>query len=72
MKTTYIKPQTTAQKLHGTNVMLGTSGNGGGVTEPPRAREHNTFDFFSFEEEEEVPGKSDDEDWEDWEDEDDP
>ena len=28
------------------------------------------FDFFM--EEEEVPGKSDDEDWEDWEDEEDP
>lgn len=71
MKTAYIKPQTTAYKLPGSNVMLGTSGNGGGVTEPPRAREHNTFDFL-FMEEEEVPGKSDDEDWEDWEEEDDP
>jgi hypothetical protein len=29
------------------------------------------FDFF-MEEEEEVPGKSDDEDWEDWEEEEDP
>ena len=46
MKKRYIKPNTTAHKLHGTNVMLSTSGSEGGVTEKPRARE------FFFEPEE--------------------
>lgn len=47
MKKRYIKPNTTAHKLHGTNVMLVTSGGSeGGVTEKPRARE------FFFEPEE--------------------
>ena len=53
MKTQYIKPETTAHKLHGTNVMLVTSGDSeGGVTEKPRAREYN-FGFFEEEELEE-------------------
>lgn len=46
MKTQYIKPKTTAYKLPGSNVMLNTSTDGGGVTEKPRARE------FFFEQEE--------------------
>lgn len=52
MKTQYIKPQITTYKLPGSNVMLDTSGGGGGVNEKPRAREYN-FGFFEEEELEE-------------------
>lgn len=49
MKAQYIKPQTKAYKLPGSNVMLDTSNGGGGVTEKPRAREN----FVTFELEDE-------------------
>ena len=73
MINTYIKPETVIVKLEQQQHILAGS---------PTLDMENTsinpgeseargfgFDFF---EEEEAPGKSDDEDWEDWEDEDDP
>lgn len=71
MTNMYIKPETTVCLVKvNANLMQGSID-----TTPatgPAESKGQTFDFFSFEEEEEAPGKSDDEDWEDWEDEDDP
>lgn len=68
MINTYIKPETKIIKVE-LQHMIADSLPQVGEIENPLARENN-FDFFM--EEEEVPGKSDDEDWEDWEEEDDP
>lgn len=74
MVSKYIKPETKTIKVESQQIMAGsgvetggTPGNeytGGDVTYS------RGFDFFM--EEEETPGKSDDDDWEDWEDEEDP
>lgn len=68
MANTYIKPETKTIKVELQQMIADSLPNVGEI-ENPLARE-NSFDFFM--EEEEAPGKSDDEDWEDWEDEDDP
>ena len=69
MTNTYIKPETkVCQVKVNAGLMLGSI-DPTPATTPAEGREYS-FDFFM--EEEEVPGKSDDEDWEDWEDEDDP
>ena len=68
MINTYIKPETKTIKVE-LQQMIADSLPTVGEIENPLARENN-FDFFM--EEEETPGKSDDEDWEDWEEEDDP
>ena len=74
MINTYIKPETKTIKVDSQQIMAGSLNKGTeGVSDPTQVlSRENSFDFFSFEEEEEVPGKSDDEDWEDWEEEDDP
>ena len=69
MTNTYIKPETKTIKVVFQHILAGSEIPTVGEIENPLARENN-FDFFSFEEEEEAPGKSDDEDWEDFEDED--
>lgn len=71
----YIKPETVTVKFEQQQHLLAGSDfdiNTG--SDPINGNQglSRGFDFFSFEEEEEAPGKSDDEDWEDWEDEDDP
>ena len=71
MTNTYIKPETKTIKVDSQQIMAGSLNKGTeGVSDPTQVlSRENSFDFFM--EEEEVPGKSDDEDWEDWEDEDD-
>lgn len=72
MINTYIKPETKTIKVELQQMIADsiTIDTGTTPTNPNQSDAH-IFDFF-MEEEEEVPGKSDDEDWEDWEDEDDP
>jgi len=72
MANTYIKPETKTIKVDSQQIMAGSLNKGtDGVSDPTQVlSKENSFDFFM--EEEEVPGKSDDEDWEDWEEEDDP
>lgn len=67
---TYKKPETRVVKIE-LQQMVAQSVRFDPTSET-NTMEAKGFDFFSFEEEEEVPGKSDDEDWEDWEEEDDP
>lgn len=69
MINTYIKPETKTIKVE-LQQMVAQSVRFDPTQETPNM-DAKGFDFFSFEEEEEVPGKSDDDDWEDWEDEDD-
>ena len=72
----YIKPETKLIKVASNHQIL--AGSGGVNTGDSPTGEYTPgdptfsrgFDFFM--EEEEPPGKSDDEDWEDWEDEEDP
>ena len=73
MTNTYIKPETKTVKVETQHIMAGSEFDINSST-PINGNQglSKGFDFFSFEEEEETPGKSDDEDWEDWEDEDDP
>ena len=76
MANKYIKPETKSIKVASTHQILAGSGgvnNGDAPTntyKPEDITYSKGFDFFM--EEEETPGKSDDEDWEDWEDEEDP
>ena len=71
MTNMYIKPETKTIKVESQQIMAGSIGQlDPNTTVTPGTEEARSFDFFM--EEEEVPGKSDDEDWEDWEDEDDP
>lgn len=70
MINTYIKPETKTIKVE-LQQMVAQSVRFDPTSETT-TMDAKGFDFFSFEEEEEVPGKSDDEDWEDWEEEDDP
>ena len=71
MTNKYIKPTTTVVKVHSESLLAALSNNDQYSSQPQLSKGAN-IDFFAFEEEEEVPGKSDDEDWEDWEEEDDP
>ena len=71
MTNKYIKPETKTIKVE-LQQMIAESLPTGTTYTNPASSDAKGFDFFSFEEEEEAPGKSDDEDWEDWEDEDDP
>ena len=69
MVNTYRKPETKIVKIETTTILAGSIGKD---DTPVSANESDArgFDFFSFEEEEEAPGKSDDDDdWEDWEEE---
>lgn len=69
MINTYKKPETTVVKVQ-TQQILQTSIEMGEGTKATNLADGRAFDFFSFEEEEEAPGKSDDDDdWEDWEEE---
>ena len=74
MANIYIKPETKTFKVEMQHIMAGSGVTDGSTTGQEYTGTDVTyskgFDFFM--EEEEVPGKSDDEDWEDWEDEDDP
>ncbi len=70
MINTYIKPETKTIKVELQQMIADSLPTGDTYTNPNQSDAH-IFDFF-MEEEEEVPGKSDDEDWEDWEEEDDP
>ena len=75
MANKYIKPETKSIKVASTHQILAgsgveTGGTPGQVYTGADETYSKGFDFFM--EEEEVPGKSDDEDWEDWEEEDDP
>ena len=69
MANTYIKPETKTIKVE-LQQMIAESVPTGTTYTDPASSDAKVFDFFM--EEEEVPGKSDDEDWEDWEEEDDP
>lgn len=69
MINTYIKPETKTIKVE-LQQMIAESLPTGDTYTDPAISDAKGFDFFM--EEEEVPGKSDDEDWEDWEEEDDP
>ena len=69
MINTYIKPETKTIKVE-LQQMIAESLPTGTTYTDPGSSDARSFDFFM--EEEETPGKSDDEDWEDWEDEDDP
>lgn len=68
MANTYKKPETKVIIVETNSILAGSlNTNEEQSTKPQLSR---GFDFFSFEEEEEAPGKSDDDDdWEDWEDE---
>lgn len=66
MINTYFKPEIKIVKVE-LQHMIADSLPQVGEIENPLARENNFG--FSFEEEEETPGKSDDDDWEEWEDE---
>ena len=70
MINTYKKPETTVVKVQ-TQQILQTSIEMGEGTKATNLADGRAFDFFAFEEEEETPGKSDEDDsWEeDWEDE---
>ena len=70
MANKYIKPETQTIKVELQHVIAESFQKFDGDVETPRSRDFS-FDFF-IEEEEEAPGKSDDDDWEDWEDEEDP
>ena len=72
MANTYIKPETKTVKVETQHMMAGSLTKDG-TTEITNNNDvlSKGFDFFTFEEEE-VPGKSDDDDWEEWEDEEDP
>ena len=75
MANTYIKPETKTFKVEMQHIMAGSGGVNTGDSPtntytPGDVTYGKGFDFFM--EEEEVPGKSDDDDWEDWEEEDDP
>ena len=65
----YIKPETKTIKVE-LQQMIAESLPTGDTYTDPASSDAKGFDFFM--EEEEVPGKSDDEDWEDWEEEDAP
>ena len=68
MANTYKKPETKIVKIELQQMIADSipTGESGSLT----GAESKKFDFFSFEEEEEAPGKSDDDDdWEDWEEE---
>lgn len=69
MTNKYIKPKTFVVKIQAESLLAALSNNDQQSNQPQLSR-GSSFDFFSFEEEEEAPGKSDDEDWEDFEDED--
>ena len=69
MTNKYIKPETKTIKVE-LQQMIAESLPTGTTYTDPASSDAKGFDFFF--EEEEAPGKSDDEDWEDWEDEDDP
>lgn len=75
MANTYNKPETKTIKVESQQIMAGsgvtTNSTTGDVYTSTDVTYGKGFDFF-IEEEEEAPGKSDDEDWEDWEEEDDP
>lgn len=74
MTNTYIKPETKTIKVE-LQQMVAVSTPINDTDATKTGTEYNDargFGFDFFMEEEEVPGKSDDEDWEDWEDEDDP
>ena len=67
----YIKPETQTIKVELQQVIAQSPVIPiGDTSTDPATSDARSFDFFM--EEEEAPGKSDDEDWEDWEDEDDP
>jgi len=70
MKNPYIQPSIKEVKVNTTTLLAGSEFNTSNATPDEWAAKEISFDFF--EEEEETPGKSDDDDWEDWEDEDDP
>lgn len=69
MINTYFKPEIKIVKVE-LQHMIADSLPQVGEIENPLARE-NTFEFFTFEEEE-VTSEKDDDDWEEWEDEEDP
>ena len=71
MANTYKKPETKIVKVESQQIMAGSLNKGtNGVDDATKVLgKENSFDFFAFEEEE-APGKSDDDDsWEDWEEE---
>ena len=70
MANIYIKPETKTIKVkHQQHILAGSDLDMNTTSINPNQSESKSFDFF---EEEEVPGKSDDDDWEEWEDEEDP
>ena len=72
MTNKYIKPETKTIKVESQHIMAGSLEKGTDEITNNNQVLGRGFNFDFFEEEEETPGKSDDEDWEDWEDEDDP
>ena len=72
MINTYIKPETKTVKVESQQIMAGSLPKGTDEITENNQVLGKDFSFDFFEEEEETPGKSDDEDWEDWEEEDDP
>lgn len=69
MANTYKKPETKVVKIEATTLMAGSLEKNNTPIDASLS-DARGFDFFSFEEEEEAPGKSDDDDdWEDWEEE---
>ena len=70
MANTYKKPETTIVKVELQQVIAQSPSPNLDPTQTTTGMDARGFDFFSFEEEEEAPGKSDDDDdWEDWEEE---
>lgn len=70
MANTYKKPETCVVKVETQQILQTSNIPMGEGTKDPSLGDARGFDFFSFEEEEEAPGKSDDDDdWEDWEEE---
>lgn len=73
MANTYIKPTTMVCKIKiDSQLLSGSPGEiGQGYADEPAGAKTNTFEFFTFEEEE-VTSEKEDDDWEEWEDEEDP
>lgn len=70
MANTYKKPETRIVKIETQQMCAGSPNPSIDPTQNTSTMDAKGFDFFSYEEEEEAPGKSDEDDsWEDWEEE---